>query len=525
FNYKWSYLNEQDRTFSIKNPYWFTRIYSLGTANNFESGVALKIGDGFDGKGGYLTFTGGFLDGNILSFATNNVTSYDYATNGNSNYVNELGIGGKSYNPQVANNRLFQFTTIYATKLSENDKLGLRLSAEWGNTNATTPTFGGSERFLTNGYLANTYSSGSTNIVNTQDSIRLALGLSLGLGGIFDEKAELAYTLRNNLFNFSSSSFDTRYLADVSKKDGNTDRTISNRTLGNASYANAAALRGIDNVSQLKNALLEINTGNRFENTFGYDGRLYLNVNYAKAIFDDSANHRILENVTSLYNTNTSKVTNLSSSKDDSGYTASYDRVQLDLRIRKRISLDVDKKVTFGLYPQYRPSLEYANSSRVRTQTLEVKNDIDNNGSFADAVDTIVKTVYTGAVDSRNEINLSHDFRLPIAVDWKISKEFRLWGGIQARYVVNQKWTTFTEREAGGGAGLGGDVYKREVTTTSGGTTTYNATEDTIKATGNTLYNETYAFTDLYSVGLNWNPIPALEILLTLSASSPWTEA
>ncbi len=100
-------MNEQDRTFSIKNPYWFTRIYGLGSANNFETGVALKVGQGFDGPGGYLTFTGGFVDGNILSFATNNVTGYDYATNGVSNFANDFGIGGKTYNPQTANNRLF----------------------------------------------------------------------------------------------------------------------------------------------------------------------------------------------------------------------------------------------------------------------------------------------------------------------------------------------------------------------------------------------------------------------------------
>ncbi len=402
--------------------------------------------------------------------------------------------------------------------------MGLRLSAEWGNTNATTPSFGGSERFLTNGYLANTYTAGNTNIANQQDSVRLALGLNLGLGGVFDEKAELAYTFRNNLFNYSSSSLDSRYLADISKKEGNLDRTVSNRTLGNTSYANAAALRGIDNVAQLKNSFLEINTGNRFENTFGYDGRLYLNANYAKALFDDTANHRIVESVTTLYNTNTGKVTNISSSRDDSGYTASYDRVQLDFRIRKRVQLDVDKKVTLGVYPQYRPSLEYANSARVRSQTTEVKNDFDGNGSFADASDFTTKTVNTSAVDERNEINLSHDFRLPIAVDWKISKEFRLWGGIQARYVLNQRWTTYTEREGGGT--FGADVVKRDITSTVGtAAATSTSAVDTVKATGVSTYGETGAFTDLYSVGLNWSPIPALEILLTLSASSPWTEA
>jgi hypothetical protein len=526
FNSKWSWMHDVDRTFSIKNPMWVSRIYNINGANNsfpgaVEMGVALKLGEGYDGPGGYLSILGGY------SQAAQSPTIFNSSTNTVNYRQNSNGVDlptrvvdqdmQPAYN--VAAGRTVEGSMMYAFKAGD-AKVALRVEgkAVFNETNAEDAN-NAALTYVSDALKNTTYQNvigGGYSKANSYKG-QFAWGI---ISGLMEHKSDFTVTYNDGSFNVRATNNTIQY------NNTNTDNASSslvNQTQNVNNYGSLAVVTTAANLTAIgslpttfKNYLLNLNLSQRIYNVFGgLDSKLYISANYSQALFDNDANIVSNSTRTTSYNyagsaTNTVDVATVNS------YRASYQKWDGDLRLRKRWALNEDGSVTLGIYPQYRPSYTFGSLTRNSVKTTTTLIDTNANGNTVEAGDANTTKQEFGGGDIRDQAIYSGNFRFPVAISWKASSFVSSWFGLEMRYDHTHTWTTLTEAN---GSINGTDIYKT-VTTASGGVAPVAGTtisDESVRKDVTKTYSVTEKLSGQIGFGVTVTPTPATEILLSWS--------
>ncbi len=523
FNGKWSWAHDVDRTFSIKSPFWITRLYGLrGASSSFpgalEMAVALKIGEGYDGNGGFLSIMAGYTQ------TAQTQTIYNNSTTAITNLQLANGVATKPLTTDfdatpydnVLNKRTLEGSAMYAFKAGDS-KVALRLEGKAGlsETNAndlSTPALSNYEGNLKTTSLTTVVGGGFAKANSFKG--QFAWGI---INGLLEHKSDFTVTYNDGSFNILSTNNSVTLLntnvdaANATRLSANTVTTIKGSSVGGALTAASLPDLGSYN-STFRNYLLNLNIGQRIYNLAGVDSKLYLGLQYGQAIYDKDNNAFSTQTRSQAFNAN-GTLTNISDVTTVHSYAVNFQQWQPEIRLRKRWSLNEEGTVSLGIYPQYRGSYSFGDVTRTSTKTSLTVRDTNANGAYSEIGDINTSVTEFGGGDNKSQIIYTGNFRFPVAVSWKASSMFSTWMGAEFRMDHTHTWTTLTEASA---TTTGSDVNKT-VTEVNGGAAAPATTvsDEGIRRDITKTYTVTERYQGNFGFGFSITPTPATEIVVS----------
>ncbi len=532
FNGKWSWAHDTDRAFSIKGPFWINRLYGLrgasaGFPGALETAVALKIGDGYDGEGGYLTLIAGYTQ------TTGAQTIYNNSSTALTNSQQANGVPTKPVTTDfdatpidnLVNRRTVEGSVQYAFKAGDT-KLAFRFEGKAGlsETNASdlnNPTISNYEGNLKTTTLTTVVGGGYAK----SNAIRGIFAWAIGQGAL-ENKSDFTVTYNDGAFNLYSTNNSVSLVntnvdaANATRLGANTFTTVNGTSVGGA--LTAASLPELGSYNSLfRNVLLNLNLNQRFNNVAGVDSRLYVGLQYGQAIYDKDNNIFSTKTRTEAFNAN-GTITNISDVTTVHTYGVNFQQWQPELRFRKRWDLVEDGSVKFGIYPQYRASFSFGDVTRTSQKTSLTIRDTNANGAYAEQGDINTSAIEYGGGDKKEQSIYSGNFRFPVAVSWKASSLLSTWFGGEFRVNHTHTWTTLTEASA---TTSGSDMNKT-VTDVKGGAAapTSTVTDEGIRRDITKTYTVSEQLLGNFGFGFSITPTPATEIVVSWTLN-PFTPA
>jgi hypothetical protein len=530
FKGKWAPLYDPFETKKLTSSFMMYRLSGLQALTTSPYFInTLDIGTGFKlGESGHALVialsaydrTAGFTSSNSSA----SITSDEYATNGVPFYTN--GTASVYTNITQEGNaplrRYFGMRGIDATlglnlRLDKEMNLGFNYLVNGVENLVSFEDRTAGAKTFTNGVSVNNYAQGYSNTVNNTGSLRQQLTILLHAGN-FEGTLYAAVADQRKRFDYLLDSTN-----DVFYANGATLNRTDLKILGNANQLSAAGMDALSTTS-LRHTLFSLGTQLRLDKIL--DSKWYLTADWDHAFFptgaggDSNANIFSRTIVLQQWNSNLttgSSPTNLVTTRESNHYTnAAYDRFALGARMYHKWKFDT---VTLGLYPRIMWTYAESRYSRYSTFHSNFQQDVNANGSLADAGDTNFTAHYTTASDARSMTANDFECRLPVAAQWKVSPQFTFYVGATARYIVSVTNDRQSEGSVAPISPAGGPLADVVAYSESTGLTK-NWGSASVTTTTTTI---TPRLIGSYSLGLVWSPSEKVEFSLTFNAERPFT--
>jgi hypothetical protein len=519
FTYKWKDLVDTLYFQKMKNPYMYYKLSGLVNTTPFigswEFGYGTPLKDANGNDMAWLAIVGTYKD--TTSYTASNGSGYTYDNLGLTNgvtYTNGASLTSRTANNQNPLNRDTWNATIEGS-LGFGFKAGdavVNLQYYIQNVANYTKSFVSTvaaDDFTTNGTLQSKGAKTDvTTDVNTGSQRHL---FSFGIvSGVFELQGTARIDLLNNSMNnlvLSSNKAYTVGLEGTSRQSS----LLASKVLGDgAAPLFASSANTINPATFLKNTQLYFDLSPRVQNIG--DMKFYLLGSYATSIFDAATNNVTAYSTSAaLYDTNSGAATNVSNTSFAVSYDKpTYSQIQGQLRMKKTWKED---KVSLGFYPRYYITSTSYGVGRQATSNVTLSADTNGDGAYTAAGETNYTRTWTGGIDRRQVDTLANQIRLPMAVNWAVSKNFTLYGGITGVFTHTLTTTTLTENAPSGTYGnLTGEYLSYTDSTSSALSQSVNARETVTKTVA-----PSFGIVGSYALGLLWKPSSKVELMVTFN--------